>query len=220
MHVYRDRRDAGRRLGETLAGMSLQTPVVLGLPRGGVPVASEVARRLGAPLDVIVVRKLGVPSQPELAMGAIGEGGVRVLDERIMRAAHVDGARLDEVERRERAVLEDRVARLRHGRSRVDLSGCTAVIVDDGIATGATARVASLVARELGASRVVVAVPVGPPDLEDRMPEADEVVCLQQPWSFRAVGSAYDDFEPTSDDDVVRLLDAMGDDPQDELRNQ
>jgi putative phosphoribosyl transferase len=206
VYVYRDRRDAGRRLGESLAGRSLQTPVVLGLPRGGVPVAAEVARRLAAPLDVIVVRKLGVPSQPELAMGAIGEGGVRLVDERIMRAAHVDVARLDEVERRERAVLEDRVTRLRRGRSRVDLTGHTAVIVDDGIATGATARVAALVARELGAARVVVAVPVGPPDLEHRMPEADEVVCLEQPWSFRAVGGAYDDFDPTSDEEVERLL--------------
>ena len=206
MDVYRDRVDAGRRLGEWLADRSLDDPVVLGLPRGGVPVAAEVARRLGAPLDVIVVRKLGVPSQPELAMGAIGEGGVRVLDERIIRAGRVEAQRVAEVESQERAVLEARLRRLRRDRPRVELTGRTAVIVDDGIATGATARVAALVARALGAARVVVAVPVGPPDIELRMPEADEVVCLQKPWSFRAVGAAYDDFHPTSDEDVERVL--------------
>ncbi len=208
MFIYRDRVDAGRRLGERLARLPLEDPVVLGLPRGGVPVAAQVARRIGAPLDVIVVRKLGVPRQPELAMGAIGEGGVQVLDERIVRAARVDDASLREVEDTERAVLDDRVARLRRGRPRVDLAGRTAVIVDDGIATGATARVACLVARRLGAARVVVAVPVGPPDITARMPEADEVICLDRPWGFRSVGGSYDDFEPTTDDEVVRLLDA------------
>jgi putative phosphoribosyl transferase len=213
VYVYRDRIDAGRKLAKRLAGMPLTDPVVLGLPRGGVPVAAQVAARLGAPLDVIVVRKLGVPSQPELAMGAIGEGGVRVLDERIMSAAHVDWARLADVEAEERAVLEDRVERLRHGRARVELGGRTAVIVDDGIATGATARVAALVARALGARRVIVAVPVGPPDIDERMPEVDEVVCLLRPWSFRAVGGSYDDFAPTSDDEVVRLLDAVSQEP-------
>lgn len=207
MQVYRDRVDAGRRLGERLGGLELHDPVVLGLPRGGVPVAAEVARLLGAPLDVIVVRKLGVPSQPELAMGAIGEGGVRVVDDRIVRGAHVDQERLVRVEDEERSVLEDRVSRLRHGRPRVELTGRTAVIVDDGIATGATARVACIVARALGAARVVVGVPVGPPDIGERMPEADEVICLQKPWAFRAVGAVYDDFDPTDDDEVERLLD-------------
>ncbi|MGN6752401.1 MAG: phosphoribosyltransferase [Intrasporangium sp.] len=208
MYVYRDRVDAGRRLGESLADLSLRDPVVLGLPRGGVPVAAQVARRLGAPLDVVVVRKLGVPSQPELAMGAIGEEGGRVVDARIMRAARVDERRLAEVEDQEREVLQDRVARLRRGRPRAELSGRTAVIVDDGIATGATARVACLVVRALGARQVVVAVPVGPPDIDDRMPEADAVVCLEKPWGFRAVGGAYDDFDATTDDEVERLLEA------------
>ena len=206
MYVYENRVEAGRRLGEALARMRLTDPVVLGLPRGGVPVAAQVAQRLGAPLDVIVVRKLGVPSQPELAMGAIGEGGVRVLDERIIRAAHVGPERLAAVEEEERAVLQERVARLRGGRPGKDLTGRTAVLVDDGIATGATARVACLVARALGAARVVVAVPVGPPDIEGRMPEADQVVCLDKPWAFRAVGAAYEDFHPTSDDEVERIL--------------
>ncbi|MDN5794946.1 MAG: phosphoribosyltransferase [Intrasporangium sp.] len=206
MYVFRDRVEAGARLGERLARLSLEDPVVLGLPRGGVPVAAQVARRLSAPLDVIVVRKLGVPSQPELAMGAIGEGGTRVLDERIVRAAGVGPSLLAQVEDRERAVLEGRVTRLRSGRPGIDLTGRTAVIVDDGIATGATARVACLVARALGARWVVVAVPVGPPHVEERLPEADLVVCLERPWRFRAVGAAYDDFEPTSDDEVTRIL--------------
>ncbi len=206
MYVFRDRVDAGRRLGQRLARMPLEDPVVLGLPRGGVPVAAQVARRLGAPLEVIVVRKLGVPSQPELAMGAIGEGGTRILDEGIVRAARVDERQLAQVEQRERAVLDKRVGRLRRGRRRVDLTGRTAVIVDDGIATGATARVACLVARALGARRVVVAAPVGPPHVEQQLPEADVVVCLERPWRFRAVGGVYDDFEPTTDDEVARIL--------------
>lgn len=180
---------------------------MLGLPRGGVPVAFEVASALHAPLDVIVVRKLGVPYQPELAMGAIGENGARVVDDRIVRLAGVGPDEMAEAERAERSELERRVARFRDGRRRVPLRGRLVVIVDDGIATGSTARAACGVARELGASRVVVAAPVGPVDAADRLrPEADEVICLTQPARFSAVGQAYRDFTQTSDEEVQRLL--------------
>lgn len=179
---------------------------MLGLPRGGVPVAYEVAEALGAPLDVIVVRKLGLPFQPELAMGAIGEGGVRVLDHTTMARAGVTAGELGAVEQRERATLDARVARLRRGRPRVDLRDRVAVIVDDGLATGATARVACEVARRLGASWVVLAVPVAPGDSLRRFEGPDEVVCVSTPTPFRAVGNHYRDFTPTSDDEVTVLL--------------
>jgi putative phosphoribosyl transferase len=203
---FRDRADAGRRLGEHLLPLRSPDVVVLGLPRGGVPVAAQVATALGAPLDVIVVRKLGIPYQPEVAMGAIGEGGVRVLDEVLVARAGVSSEEVDAVEQRERATLESRVERLRAGRERLDLTGRTAIIVDDGIATGATANAAALVARQLGAARVVIAVPVGGADAADRIAEADEVVCLLQPLGFQAVGSYYRDFGQTSEDEVAALL--------------
>lgn len=206
MNGFRDRTDAGRRLAEHLAAWRSPDVVVLGLPRGGVPVAAEVARVLGAPLDVIVVRKLGIPYQPEVAMGAIGEEGVRVLDEVLVARAGVSSAEVDAVERRERATLEARVERFRAGRERLDLTGCTAIIVDDGIATGATATAAARVARQLGAARVVIAVPVGGPDAATRIGDADEVICLLQPPGFHAVGSYYRDFGQTSEDEVAALL--------------
>jgi putative phosphoribosyl transferase len=201
-----DRIDAGRRLAAHLADRRGADVVVLGLPRGGVPVAAEVADALGAPLDVIVVRKLGVPYQPEVAMGAIGEGGVRVLDESLVARAGVSPAEVDAVEQRERATFESRVARFRAGRERLDLTGRTAIIVDDGIATGATATAASRVARQLGAAKVIVAAPVGGPDAANEVADADEVVCLLQPRGFHAVGSYYRDFRQTTDDEVARLL--------------
>ncbi len=208
MVEFADRVDAGRRLAERLEHLRGQDIVVLGLPRGGVPVAFEVAQALNAPLDVIVVRKLGVPSQPELAMGAIGEGGVRVLEPAVLRRARVTDEELNMVETRERAVLEARIDHLRRGRERVSLTGRIAVIVDDGIATGSTARVACSVARRLGAARVVLAVPVAPADTLQTMPGVDEVVCVAVPWRFRAVGCHYRDFSPTTEDDVMVLLDA------------
>jgi predicted phosphoribosyltransferase len=203
---FRDRTDAGHRLGEHLASWRSPDVVVLGLPRGGVPVAAEVAAALGAPLDVIVVRKLGIPYQPEVAMGAIGEGGVRVLDDTLVARAGVSTAEVDAVEQRERATLESRVQRFRAGADRLDLTGRTAIIVDDGIATGATATAAAQVARKLGASRVVVAAPVGGHDAADRVGDADEVVCLLQPPGFQAVGAYYRDFGQTSEDEVAALL--------------
>jgi putative phosphoribosyl transferase len=208
MVVFADRVDAGRHVARSLQHLAGQGVVVLGLPRGGVPVAAEVARALDAPLDVVIVRKLGVPVHPELAMGAIGEGGVRILDRDLVQRLGIRPADVSAVEDRERRLLEHRAGLLRQGRAPLDLHGRTAIVVDDGVATGATARVACHVARELGARRVVLAAPVGPPEVVDRVPEADEVLVLATPPGFRAVGAHYRDFTPTSDGEVVELLDA------------
>ncbi|SDM04934.1 putative phosphoribosyl transferase [Geodermatophilus siccatus] len=204
---FQDRRDAGRQLGRRMAPLAGRDAVVLGLPRGGVPVAAEVARALGAPLDVVLVRKLGLPRRPELAMGAVGEDGVVVLNEDVLDAAGVDEATLADVERRERAELERRARQLRGDRARLSLEGRTAVVVDDGIATGATARAACEVVRAHGAARVVLAVPVGSPRaLADIAPTVDEVVCLESPQRFAAVGQAYADFRATDEEEVLALL--------------
>nr|WP_202433629.1 phosphoribosyltransferase family protein [Streptomyces sp. SID7815] len=182
-------------------------PVVLGLPRGGVPVAYEVAQALGAPLDVIVVRKLGVPYHPELGFGAIGEGGVRIISEEIVRRTGVGEKDLVAVERAEAAELVRRAHAYREGRPRLPLEGRAVVVVDDGVATGATARAACQVVRAQGAAYVVLAVPVAPPDAAARLREdADEVVCLSAPVLFSAVGEWYRDFSQTSDEEVVALL--------------
>jgi putative phosphoribosyl transferase len=204
---FRDRAEAGRALAEPLEGYREQDPIVLGLPRGGVVVALPVAERLGAPLDVIVVRKLGVPWQPELAMGAIGEGGVRVLDETVMQASGVSEEDLRRVEERELVELSARVERFRGGRAPVDLAGRTVLLVDDGIATGSTARAACRVARARGAAHIVLAVPVAPAGVERRFAQAaDAVVALHQPWDFAAVGQFYRDFEQVGDGEVARIL--------------
>jgi putative phosphoribosyl transferase len=206
--LFADRTDAGRRLAGRLGHLA-GTPglVVVGLPRGGVPVAAEVARALGAPLDVIVVRKLGVPARPELGMGAIGEDGVRVLDDEIVRRAGVTPAEIAAVEARERIELERRAARFRIGRDRVPLRGRTVVVVDDGIATGSTARAACLVARVEGAARVVLATPVAPVGWTDRLRDvADELVATATPEDFDAVGQFYDDFSQTTDEEVVASM--------------
>lgn len=202
-----DRVDAGRRLARRLSHLSGSDVIVLGLPRGGVPVAAEVARVLGGPLDVIVVRKLGVPHRPELAMGAIGESGCRVLDRTTVALEHVTDRQVQAVERRERAALDSRVRGLRGAREPVDLAGRTVVIVDDGIATGATAQVACQVARLKGATGIVVAVPVGPPSAVVAAGEADELIVLETPDPFRAVGLWYRDFTPVTDREVADLLD-------------
>jgi putative phosphoribosyl transferase len=204
---FRDRREAGRRLAERLSGLRASSPLVLGLPRGGVPVAFEVARALGAPLDILVVRKLGVPYQPELGMGAVGEDGVRVLNADVLRQAGVTETQLAQVEARERAEVEERATRLRGGRPAIPLQGRTVVIVDDGLATGGTARAAVRVARERGAARVILAVPVAPPETVATLRrDADDVVAVETPEPFFAIGGWYSDFSPTSDDEVVELL--------------
>lgn len=208
MKLFDDRVDAGRQLARRLEYLKGQDVVVLGLPRGGVPVAFEVAHALQAPLDVLVVRKLGVPFQPELAFGAIGEDGVRVLNDSVVREAHLDGDDMDAVERKQRIELRRRAESFRRGHDRISLTRRIAVIVDDGIATGATAKVACQVARAHGASRVVLAVPIGPDDVVARFAGyADEVVCLQTPAFFFAVGQGYRNFTQTSDDEVIALLD-------------
>ena len=207
MVTFRDRRDAGRQLAVAVDRYREADVVVLGLPRGGVLVGYEVALGLGAPLDAIVVRKLGLPEQPELAMGAVGEGGVRVLNPEVVRSSGVSAAEVREVELSERAELEERVRRIRAVRPRLDLSGRTALIVDDGIATGATARAACLVARALGADDVVLAVPVGPPStLADLARIADDVVCVTAPRFFGAVAQCYRRFPEVSSDEVLVAL--------------
>ena len=205
--LFLDRVEAGRRLAGLLDRFRGEDVVVLGLPRGGVPVALEVARSLRAPLDVIVVRKLGVPFQPELGMGAIGEGDVRILNPEIVRLAGVSDEQLAIVEARERAELERRARRFRGDRPRLSLAGRTALVVDDGIATGSTARAACQVAHAQGAARVVLAVPVAPPDWTSRLgADADELVCLETPEPFYAIGQFYADFSQTTDDEVVDCL--------------
>jgi putative phosphoribosyl transferase len=207
MRVFRDRRDAGMQLAALLEPLRAERPIVVGLPRGGVPVAYAVAEVLDAPLDVIVVRKMGVPSQPELGMGAVGEEGVRVLNDDVVRLMHVRPAEIDEVERRERREVEQRARRFRGGRPPVALAGRTVVVVDDGIATGGTARAALQVARALGARRVVLAVPVAPRETVTAMRSlADDVVCVESPPDFSAVGQWYRDFTQITDDEVMRAM--------------
>jgi putative phosphoribosyl transferase len=194
-------------LAARLRDVPLANVVVLALPRGGVPVGAEVAHALDAPLDIILVRKLGVPRQPELAMGAIGEGGVRVLNALVIARAHIRDDELAAVEAHEREELARRASRFRGSQPRVALAGRTALLVDDGIATGATMRAACQVARASGAARVVVATPVAPPDTVARLRDvADEAIALEQPAVFFAIGEFYDDFAQTTDDEVVRLL--------------
>jgi putative phosphoribosyl transferase len=206
---FHDRRDAGRHLAQavTSAGLDGADAVVLGLPRGGVPVAWEVARALGAPLDVIVVRKLRAPFQPELAMGAIGEGGARVENEDVVGSAGLAAADIDALERYERVELERRALRYRGDRPRIDLGGRCAVVVDDGIATGSTARAACQVARTQGAARVVLAVPVAPrATVAALRAVCDGIVSVQVPDRFYAVGEWYLDFTQTTDEEVRGLL--------------
>ncbi|HEX6301334.1 MAG TPA: phosphoribosyltransferase family protein [Acidimicrobiia bacterium] len=205
--MFDDRIEAGRCLGQRLTELEVERPVILGLPRGGVPVAAEVARILDAPLDVIVVRKLGVPCHPEYAMGAIGEGGVRFVDWRVVAEAGVTATQLARVIDQESLELRRRAARFRIAQARIDISGRVVVIVDDGIATGSTATAAIRVARDLGAKLVIVAAPVAPQDtIEVLQRIADAVVVLETPPSLHAVGQVYVDFVATSDEEVMSIL--------------
>jgi putative phosphoribosyl transferase len=206
---FRDRLDAGRRLAAEIVSTlpADADTVVLGLPRGGVPVAGEVATALGAPLDVILVRKVGVPSQPELAMGAVGEEGVRVVNTFVRRRARIPNAVYAAVEASERSAIERRASIRRAEHPRIDLRGRRAVVVDDGIATGSTARAACLVARAHGARRVVIAAPVAPPEtVAELRTVADDVVVVEQPARFHAIGRFYADFSPTRDDEMRAVL--------------
>ena len=206
-HVFLDRRSAGALLGIEVAKLALDDPVVLGLPRGGVPVAAMVARAIHAPLDVIVVRKLGVPGQRELAMGAIGENGVVIVNSEIVHATRVSDEEFAAAERRERATMEETLGSLSPARPERSLAHRSAVVVDDGIATGATVRAAIGVVRAQGVQRVTVATPVAPVDVVEVLAsEADDVVCLAQPDPFGSVGRWYDNFEAVSDREVLDLL--------------
>lgn len=205
---FTDRREAGRLLGAHLLGLhDWPETVVLGLPRGGVPVAAQVARALSAPLDVFVVRKLGMPGHAELALGAIASGGVRVLNQDLLARLQVSERDIAQVEAGERAELQRRESLYRRGRPPLDLAGKTAVLVDDGTATGATMRAAARAVRLLKPARVVIALPVAPPDTAQELEaEADEVVCLLTPPFFYAVGQFYADFKQTSDAEVQAWL--------------
>lgn len=205
--LFANRADAGRRLAEKLHYLRGTDVVVVGLPRGGVPVAFEVAKSLEAPLDVIVVRKLGVPYQPELAMGAIGEGGVQIFDTRVLRSTRVDNDDIAAVAQRERIELERRAETFRGERERPSLQGRTVIVVDDGIATGATMKAVLAELRRQHPTRLTAAVPCGPADTLNALEHlADEVVCPLVPPGFMAVGQWYRDFAQTTDDEVLALL--------------
>jgi putative phosphoribosyl transferase len=209
VQIYPNRQSAGKQLAAALESHAKENPVVVGLPRGGVPVAFEVARHLRAPLDVFVVRKLGVPWQPELAMGAIASGGVLVRNEDVLRLLGGADQALARVEHEERLELKRRETLYRGSRPAVPIRDREVIVVDDGLATGATMKAAVLALRQAGAARVVVAVPVGPPDTCTELEElADQVVCLQRPIHFMAVGQWYEEFGQTTDREVQELLQA------------
>lgn len=205
--LFADRRDAGRRLAKRLMDLKLPSPVVLAVPRGGVMVGYEVARALKAPLDVVIPRKIGAPSNPELAIGAVAQDGTLVVDEDLVTALGVGREYLDEEAARQEVEIRRRLALYRQGSGAIDLKDATIIVVDDGIATGATVLAALRGLRSAAPGRVVLAVPVAPPDTLQRLtPEADVVVCLAAPEPFFAVGQFYRHFDQTADEEVVELL--------------
>ena len=205
-----DRADAGRQLASELQRLRDQDVVVLGMPRGGIPVAAEVAEALGAPLDVIGVRKLGAPMQPELGIGAIAEGGIRYVDDRSRALLRLDDDTIGAIEDREREELRRRVQEYRGGRELARLTGKTAIVIDDGLATGVSAIVACRAVRAHDPEQLILAVPVGAPQSVERLEEeADEVVCLHAPPSFTAVGAWYEHFGQTTDDEVIGHLERV-----------
>jgi putative phosphoribosyl transferase len=205
--IFKDRRDAGRQLAEQLERFRSERPVVVGIPRGGVPVAAEVARALGAPLDVAVVRKIGAPQNPEFAIGALAEGGVHVLNAKAVRATRLSEAALHALIEGVERELDERVGRYRGSREPIEIAGRTVVLVDDGLATGRSALAAVISLRKRGAACVILAVPVAAPtSVQGLRAEADEVVCVEIPADLWAVGVWYEDFSPTSDAEVAALL--------------
>lgn len=205
--LFDDRVDAGRKLAAKLTHYRSEEPLVLGLPRGGVPVAFEVARALGAPLDVWVVRKIGAPSQPELGLGAISEGGALFLDHKIADAVGATEADIERIVKRETAEVERRVRHFRADRPAPDVRGRTVIVVDDGIATGGTVHAALLSIRRLAPRRLVLAVPVGAQQtVEALRPEVDDLVCLHARADLGSIGAFYWNFTQTEDEEVVALL--------------
>lgn len=207
--VFADRVEAGRLLASTLATRHYDDPVVLALPRGGVPVAAEVARALHAPLDLVLVRKIGVPFQPELALAAVvdGQEPELVVNEEVRRLAQVSAEQLDRLKAREMAEIERRRRIYLQGRDRIPIAGATAIVIDDGVATGATMRAALKALRRGRPRKLVLAVPVAPPDtVRDLRREVDELICVETPEPFYAIGAFYQDFTQTSDEEVVALL--------------
>lgn len=202
-----DRADAGRRLASRLVGYRDEEPIVLALPRGGVPVGVEISRLLEAPLDIFIARKLGAPGQPELGIGAMAQGGVLVLNESIVRALKLPKRHVRRAAREELREVNRRLRLLRGDRPEPPVNGRTVILVDDGLATGATARAAILALGERGPRRLILAVPVCPPRTANVLhSEVDELVVLYTPENFYAVGSYYKDFEQVSDEEVIRLL--------------
>ncbi len=207
--AFKDRRAAGRKLAAALAGYESQQPVILALPRGGVPVAAEVAAKLKAPLDLILVRKIGVPFQPELAMGAVVDGGspIVVRNEEIVRDAGIDEQEFKAICDRELAEIERRRLRYLGNRERAEVTGRTAIVIDDGVATGATTRAALQATRIRQPKKLILAVPVAPTDtLAAMRQDADDVICLEDHQIFGAIGFYYRDFSQVSDDEVIEIL--------------
>jgi predicted phosphoribosyltransferase len=204
---FRDRTDAGKRLARALLELDLADPVVMGLPRGGIVVAAEVARTLEAPLGLVFVRKIEDPENPGLALGAVGEGGARIANRPLMEEAGIDTARFDRLVLEEETRLRAQLARYRQGRSPIPLNDRVVVVVDDGLTTGASASVAASVVKTRGARRIVLAIPVSPPEAVEAVGGVfDDVVCLETPPLLLALDEWYEELPDVSDDQVIALL--------------
>lgn len=206
--LFHDRQDAGQQLANTLENYAKQpNTIVLALPRGGVPVGYEIAHALKLPLDVFLVRKLGVPGQEELAMGAIAPNDIEILNKDIVQQLHLPREAIDDVKKKEQVVLKERSRLYRGNREPLKVKDQTIILVDDGIATGATIRAAITALRHMGCKRLIIAVPVAPESTcQELINEVDELVCLQMPEPFYAIGNWYDDFSQTTDKEVQKLL--------------
>jgi predicted phosphoribosyltransferase len=205
--IFKNRKDAGEKLANEVEKLDLKAPYVVGLPRGGVPVAYEVAKRLNAPLDIVVVRKLGVPFHPEFAFGAIAPNGVKVVDEDTISRLNISDQQIDRIEEKERKEMERRIEKYRGSLDYPDLTDKEVVLIDDGIATGATFEAGIKYAKSLKPKKTVLAVPVSSPDSLNNLKKiVDESICIQAPPGFSAVGQWYEIFDQTSDDKVIKLL--------------